>query len=121
MPNNDTAAKSNRFIVLIYVDAIVVMLLLEAEPLYPSLVKKNYFSTFLHFSKIYFIYESPWIKSVGVLNLSKLQVKILSSYNTHSNQTTSIFIVTSQIELQPCIFKNYIKMTRRASSTISCQ
>ena len=40
MPNNDTAAKSNRFIVLIYVDAIVVMLLLEAEPLYPSLVKK---------------------------------------------------------------------------------
>ena len=53
------------------------------------------------------------------LNLSKLQLNFLSSYNTHSNQTTSIF--NWFIKNLSSSHVNYIKMTSKASSTISWQ
>ena len=61
------------------------------------------------------VWESDNDKS-QILKLSKLQLETLSSYNTHNNQETFIFINVIKYET---IYShvNYI-MTRRASSTL---
>ena len=53
-----------------------------------------------------------------IFNLSKLQLKILNSYNTHSNQTTFNFnIFHRQVS---CSDVNNIRMSRIARSTFIC-
>ena len=51
----------------------------------------NLTNLFIYYTYIYGAPQTKMWRMSEFLNLSKLQLKIQSSYNTHSNQTISIF------------------------------